>query len=383
MPFRRLLLTAGAMLALTEFAPGRKVLRAQTAADPLAPWAAAPAAADPDPRIRALHWAVLAPNPHNRQPWLLELVGDDRALLFCDLARRLPVTDPLDRQITIGLGCFTELFVMAAAAAGQGVTVTPFPQGAPDGRLDARPVAAFAFSPAAAPADPLFAQVPARRSAKRPYDMARPVVAQDVAALETAAGSFLRFGATADAARVGAIRELAWRAWMIEGETPAAWGETIDLMRIGPAEVAANPDGVSVWGPAIDEAVAAGLLTRAAFADLTSQATRMTIARYRQMFDATPAFCWLISPGSGKADALRTGRAWVRVNLAATARGLGFHPVSQALQEFPEMAGPFAAMHTLLGAAPGQQVQMLARIGHTPVGAPTPRWPARSRILMR
>lgn len=173
MPSRRQLLFAaggGSLLSLAG-----RTLRA-AAADPLAPWAAAPSATHPDPRIRAAGWAVLAPNPHNRQPWLVELTGTDSLLLHCDLDRRLPVTDPLDRQITIGLGCFAELFRMAAAAAGLAARIEPFPEGEPAPRLDARPVARITLGPGGVP-DPLFAGAAARRSAKRPFDMARPVTA--------------------------------------------------------------------------------------------------------------------------------------------------------------------------------------------------------------
>jgi len=56
---------------------------------------------EPEFRRRALSWALLAPNPHNRQPWLVRLDGDDALTLYVDLERRLPVTDPHDRQITI------------------------------------------------------------------------------------------------------------------------------------------------------------------------------------------------------------------------------------------------------------------------------------------
>lgn len=66
-------------------------------------------------RRRALSYALLAPNPHNRQPWLVRLDGDRGLTLFCDLQRRLPATDPMDRQITIGCGAFLELLAIAAA----------------------------------------------------------------------------------------------------------------------------------------------------------------------------------------------------------------------------------------------------------------------------
>jgi len=40
----------------------------------LATWSAAGSGYD-DPRLRALSWAILAPNPHNRQPWIVDLDG--------------------------------------------------------------------------------------------------------------------------------------------------------------------------------------------------------------------------------------------------------------------------------------------------------------------
>ena len=42
------------------------------------------------------------------------------------------------------------------------------------------------------------------------------------------------------------------------------------------------------------------------------------------------------------------------MNLEATRQSLAFHPVSQALQEFPEMAKSFAEVHATLGAHHGE-----------------------------
>jgi hypothetical protein len=373
---RRFLLQASgaAGMAFTATAFGQTL----RAADPAAPWDAAPRAAQhPDPRIRALAWAVLAPNPHNRQPWIAELpnAAPDTVVLRCDLDRRLPVTDPFDRQITIGLGAFCELFRMAAAEQGLAASVTPFPEGEPAPRLDARPVALLRLAPGGRP-DPLFAQAGARRSVKRPFDMARPVPEAALATLAAAGSAPVRSRGTVEPARVAAIRDLAWRAWQIEATTPAAHLESVNLMRFGRDAVAAQPDGISIYGPGLDEAVAAGQLTREAMLP-GGPGYEIMVARYRPMLEATPAYVWSTTPGNTRAEALAAGRDWLRVNLAATALGLSLHPVSQALQEFPEMAGPYTEAQALLGG--GEYVQMLGRLGYGPATPATPRWPVESR----
>ncbi len=124
--------------------------------------------------MRALSWALLAPNPHNRQPWLADLSEDGAITLYVDTDRLLPHTDPFNRQITIGLGCFLELLRMAAAEDGYRTDMTLFPQGSSATALDNRPIARIAMT--ADPAverDPLFAWVFARRSNKEPFDTTR------------------------------------------------------------------------------------------------------------------------------------------------------------------------------------------------------------------
>lgn len=369
---RTILATASAAVAL---AVSGRVVTAQPLPAPLRPWASA-GADHADARIAAMAWAVLAPNAHNRQPWALRLVGDDTALLFCDLDRRLPVTDPLDRQILISLGCFAELFRLAAAARGMAADITPFPQGEPQPRLDGRPMARITLR-AGGVADPLFAAARDRRSAKVPYDMTRPLPAGAEAGLRAAllapAGLGLAQG------DIAALKALVWRAWMIEAETAPAHLESVELMRMGTAAVTANPDGISIWGPQFDPMVASGEINRAAMLP-GGPGYGMMIGMYRAMLDATPAYVWLTTPGNSRADQFAAGRDWLRLNLACTAAGLALHPVSQALQEYPTMDGPRAELPRLLNAA--GPVQMLGRIGFaTRPAAPTPRWPAESRIL--
>jgi hypothetical protein len=349
----------------------------------LRPWTEIATAAPSDVRLDAFRHAILAPNPHNRQPWRIKLVGPDQALISCDLDKRLPQTDPFDRQILIGFGCFLEIARIAAAERGFRMDIDPFPEGLPGERLDQRPVAAVRFTrDAAIQKDPLFAFIAARRSNKRPYDMTKPLDQQAIAALvasgRTTAG--LQVVASKDEKLVQLLRALSWDAWLIEFQTRHTWQETVDLMRIGKAEIEANPDAVSVGGAFLDTMALTGQLTREKMATPGSTAHNSAIARYKPTLASGMAYGWIITDGNSRRDQLLAGQAWVRVNLEATRQGLGFHPISQALQEYAEMKAEYAKVHTMLGAKPGQCVQMLVRLGYGDEIARTPRWPLEAKL---
>jgi hypothetical protein len=334
-----------------------------------------------DPRLDALSWALLAPNPHNRQPWVADVGTPDTVVLYADPARMLPHTDPLNRQITVGLGCFLDLMRMAAAEAGYRVEVTPFPEGASPLALDRRPVARAVFvADAGVTRDPLFAQALARRSLKEPYDTARPLPADAVAQIAALARPAGPFGGTVDTAEVAGWRDLTRAALRIEVETPHTFQESVDLFRIGHREVDANPDGIDFAGPLFETLRLTGQFSRAAAADPESFAFRSGLDAVFANTDTAMGHLWLVSPGNLRADQLAAGADWLRVNLACTALGIGFQPLSQALQEFPEMADLHAQVHDRL-APGGGTVQMLARIGYGPATGPSPRWPLETRLI--
>jgi hypothetical protein len=96
---------------------------------------------------------------------------------------------------------------------------------------------------------------------------------------------------------------------------------------------------------------------------------------------ATPAYGWVITDGNTRRDELAAGRAYVRMNLAATRAGLGFHPNSQSLQEYPEMADTLRDIHELLDVRSGRRVQMLVRLGYGAPAPAAPRWPLATRLV--
>jgi hypothetical protein len=91
-------------------------------------------------------------------------------------------------------------------------------------------------------------------------------------------------------------------------------------------------------------------------------------------------FLWLTTPGNTRADQIRAGRDYVRVNLAATGLGVAMQPFSQALQEFPEMAEYRQTMLTTLAIDTADTLQMFVRLGYGPAPKGSPRWPMETRI---
>ncbi len=232
--------------------------------------------------------------------------------------------------------------------------------------------------------DPLFAQVLARRTLKEPFDTTRPVddeTARRLAAVAVeAAPPGLAAGHTTRSAEVLALRRLTHSALAVELDTPRTFRESVELFRIGRREIEAMPDGIDLGGPLLDSLALLGLMSREALLDPDSSAFKQGRDAVLGAADTAMGHLWLVTATNHRRDQIAAGRAWMRTALAATGAGIGLHPLSQALQEFPEMAPWYAQAHRSL-APDGGTVQMLARLGYAATVPPSPRWALETRIL--
>ncbi len=341
-----------------------------------APWSSAGKSFG-DPRIDALAYAILVPNPHNRQPWKVALEDDLALSLYCDLERRLPVTDPFDRQITIGLGCFLEALRMAAAHSGYAAEINTFPAGEPATRLDQRPIAQVKFVKSQPQQDPLFEQLLLRHTHRGDFDINREIAPATLQTLLANSGA----SGTIEPLLRQTLRDHSWQAMKIElsAQEPAA--ENARLTRIGKQQINANPDGLSMSGPMFELMNKVGFLTQQAMQDPNSSAMQSGFTSMQARMATAMGYVWLPSEDNSRAAQLNAGKQWLRLHLQATKLGLMMQPLSQALQEFPRMAQSYQQLHNLLGVAAPGRIQMFGRIGFADAVGPSPRWPLETIFL--
>ncbi|WP_146758978.1 hypothetical protein [Rhizobium tropici] len=354
-----------------------------TDSDPLAGWQGLPNAAHySDPRVRALAYAILAPNVQNLQPWMVRLVGDDSLLVFADLSRRLPVSDPPDRQLTVSFGTFTELMCVGASVDGYRLEIKPFPNGAGTAMLDTRPIVAIRFvRDATVQPDPLVEHVLTRSTNRLPFDPTVRVTAEQIDKLRAQAIRSGLLQGTADPAFAKRIRDIARKAFLLEMSTAGVRRELVNLTRIGKAELSSYRWGPALLGPAVEAAIADGSMTRASLDDVTSARYRAGVESYLGAVDTGQAYFWIATANNKRESMFEAGREWARLHLGVTSIGLKLQPHSQALHDYPEIAELKTQLHDLLGVSPPARIQMLGRVGAAAVAPHSPREAISWRLL--
>jgi hypothetical protein len=74
------------------------------------------------------------------------------------------------------------------------------------------------------------------------------------------------------------------------------------------------------------------------------------------------AYALISTRGNARAEQVQAGMLYARFCLHARTLGLVMQPLSQVLQEYPTMAGPYAAVNAKY-APEGQTIQMMVRLG--------------------
>lgn len=288
---------------------------------------------------RLVSTATFAPSSHNTQPWVF--CHTERGITIApDRDRRLPVTDPDDRELVISCGAALLTLRVAAAARGEGARVAP-------GEGDAFALLEWTADPPEADLVPLADAVP-RRHAWRGGFLPTPVpaaVRDELVAACAAEGA--RLVLVDDPVERRALADLVERGDRIQW-ADRRWRAELSAWMHGPD----SDDGLAqprFVGPVVRRLVRHTDLGRSTgHRDHDRAVEAPVLAVLTTRLDTTQA--WLAA-----------GQAFQRLSLVATRNGLAVGLLNQPCQ-VPVLR---AELGQHLGAAP----QLVLRIGH-PAGHP-------------
>lgn len=352
----------------------------------LEPWAEDYADRFEDPRMKVVAQAELAPSGHNMQPWRVTLDRTDRDVLFlyADSTRLTPAVDPVARQTMLSQGAFLGYLQVSAAELGYSTDIEMFPSGPYDetdtsslmSSMSAIPVARVTMTEDATLITPDHASLFLSDTNRSPYtDMALSTAEVDALtglAVDSGASMEVMTG-TEDLTILG---NLAIEGTRIETEYAAATEETAAVFHGSESSKNEYRSGFAVEGRGTSgfmKYFMQGLITMVPSLNDDEASATAAIESTNSAVAHTPAYAMISTASNTRSEQVRAGMLYAETSLRARTLGLVTQPLSQVLQEYPTMSGPFAAIHRRY--APEQQtIQMLVR-----VGSPTTAYPPTMR----
>jgi len=296
-----------------------------------------------------LETAILAPSPHNVQPWAIRVEDRSTATLFIDLQRSLPKEDVTGAFLISAMGLFLETLAIVAAHENKKlnyVVSDDLPAIAKRIRVadELLPFAKLHLDDDANVNAEFEVELVIRRATARMAYAATAVPEKSLQRLaEVAAAQGSIFGSTANRAAIRAIADANITALFDDLNDANYHDEIAPWFRCGGRQEREHRDGLSSRCMSISSLElsiaknAPGLLH---VPGLSAAAA----SHYRRAL-ATPCIGWLSGDFWEPKGALNSGHMLMRFWLAATAEGLSLHPLGNlvtnraAAKQFESITG--------------------------------------------
>lgn len=338
----------------------------------LEPWSKDYAAQFDDPRVRLAANGLLAASNHNMQPWKIKLDSTNAMVfyLYADSSRLTPAVDPYARQFMISQGTFLEYVAVAGKNQGFQTEIQLFPYGDYDetklkNSIDQLPVAKITLTTSFFAADSLYDSIFLPDTNRNEYLPDKLSVTQKNTLIALCNTEPIAIQIYEDAENRNRIGEFALQSALIEAETNRVMEESSLIFRSNEYQKNQYRYGYSVEGQGISgftKHIIQGLVTLFPSMNTGKSASQNMIRSTKTSIDNTPAYALIVSDGNTRKEQVKSGMLYSRMVLTAHTLGLTVQPLSQVLEEYPEMQVPYDKFRQAYAPNNGT-VQMLIRVG--------------------
>lgn len=345
----------------------------------LEPWSEEYAAQYDDPRISLTARGILAASGHNMQPWIIRLDPSDSMVfyLYADSTRMTKEVDPYARQMMISQGTFLEYVAVAGKKQGWDTKIKLFPDGVYDESdlarsMDTLPVAKITLAKTQPQDTQLYDALYLPDTNREPYQ-AKELSTSQVSGLESLSGTTgISVTVYQKPGMLSSIGKYALQSAQIEAGVSRVMEESNVIFRASEYQKNQYRYGYSVEGQGSSgfmKHILQGMLTIFPSLNSGEAASRNFINYTRTSVDSTPAYAMIITRENSREVQVESGMFYSRLVLTGHTLGLVMQPLSQALEEYPEMNNLYTEFKQAYAPDSGT-VQMLFRVGYPTKGTP-------------
>ncbi|MEN6349209.1 MAG: hypothetical protein ABFD08_07410 [Syntrophomonas sp.] len=338
----------------------------------LEPWKKDYAQKFDDPRIQLTAHGLLAANGHNMQPWKIRLDKDNPMVfyLYVDSDRLTNEVDPYLRQMMITQGTFLEYINIAGDELGYKTDMELFPQGGYDEKnlgksLNTIPVAKILLKKANPQIAPLYTYMFLPDTNRAPYQ-ATKLTSEQINRLENMnTGDNMSIKIYQDKENVDKLGSYAMKGATVEAGVNRVMKESEIIFRANEYQKNKYRYGFSIEGQGtsgIMKHLMQGVVTLFPSMNSEKAASNMFIQSTQISVDNTPAYAMIITKDNTRLNQVKSGMLYSKLILAAQQQGLVMQPLSQVLEEYPEMNELYSGIHREYSPE-GGTIQMLVRLG--------------------
>lgn len=331
-----------------------------------------------DPRIQLASHGLLAANGHNMQPWKIKLAADQNVFyLYADHERLTKEVDPFARQTMITQGTFLEYVRIAGEKLGYATDIALFPEGEYDEQnlvesMMNKPIAKITLVKKEPVNNPLYEFIFLQDTNRAAYQELQLTFDQinQLQATNTDDNITIKF--FQDEENLRKLGHYAIEGAKIESGIHRINVETEKIFRSNEYEKNKYRYGFSVEGQGttgIMKHIMQGLLTLIPSLNNEKASADLYVKFTQTAVENTPAYAMMITKDNSRIQQVKSGMLYSRLTLKAHSLGLVMQPVSQVLEEYPEMEEQYGNIHSEY-APEGSTIQMFIRLGKPTIHFP-------------